>query len=164
MHAGVVVVPGAETPGSEMLVPLYHAGQLVGLWSVRHSDPAMYRDSDGELLELLAPQLALMVAIDGSLRPVTGASDQTTQYVQTLTATTEEIHASSEEVAATARRASHGAGQAATLLRRHLRTAHDQLGDQESAGEDDAEVVQIREHRLDHGESVSHCRGPSVWG
>jgi methyl-accepting chemotaxis protein len=111
-----VVVPGRETPGSEMLVPLYHAGQLVGLWSVRHSDPAVYRDSDGELLELLAPQLALLLAIDGSLRPVTGASDQTTQYVQTLTATTEEIHASSEEVAASAQRASHGAGQAATLV------------------------------------------------
>jgi len=111
-----VVVPGGETPGSEMLVPLYHAGQLVGLWSVRHSDPAMYRQSDGDLLELLAPQLALMVAIDGSLRPVTGASDQTMQYVQTLTATTEEIHASSEEVAAAAQRASHGAEQAATLV------------------------------------------------
>jgi len=111
-----VIVPGGETPGSEMLVPLYHAGQLVGLWSVRHSDPAMYRQSDGDLLELLAPQLALMVAIDGSLRPVTGASDQTMQYVQTLTATTEEIHASSEEVAAAAQRASHGAGQAATLV------------------------------------------------
>jgi len=111
-----VVVPGAETPGSEMLVPLYHAGQLVGLWSVRHSDPTMYRQSDGDLLELLAPQLALMVAIDGSLRPVTGASDQTTQYVQTLTATAQEIHASSEEVAASAQRASHGAGEAANLV------------------------------------------------
>src|SRR5439155_512830 len=88
-----VVVPGGETPGSEMLVPLYHAGQLVGLWSVRHSDPSMYRQSDGDLLELLAPQLALMVAIDGSLRPVTGASDQTMQYVQTLTATTEAARA-----------------------------------------------------------------------
>src|SRR6266516_1061635 len=107
-----VIVPGAETPGAEMLVPLYHAGQLVGLWSVRHSDPAMYRQSDGDLLELLAPQLALMVAIDGSLRPVTGASDQTMHYVQTLTATTQEIHASSQEVAAAAQRASHGAGQA----------------------------------------------------
>jgi methyl-accepting chemotaxis protein len=111
-----VIVPGAETPGSEMLVPLYHAGQLVGLWSVRHSDPTVYRDSDGALLELLAPQLALLLAIDGSLRPVTGASDQTTQYVQTLTATAQEIHASSEEVAASAQRASHGAGQAATLV------------------------------------------------
>jgi len=127
-----VVVPGGETPGSEMLIPLYHAGQLVGLWSVRHSDPTMYRQSDGELLELLAPQLALMVAIDGSLRPVTGASDQTTQYVQTLTATTEEIHASSEEVAAAAQRASHGAGQAATLVIAAAREAG-QLKD--SAGE-----------------------------
>ncbi len=127
-----VVVPGAETPGAEMLVPLYHAGQLVGLWSVRHSDPAMYRHSDGELLELLAPQLALMVAIEGSLRPVTGASDQTTQYVQTLTATTEEIHASSEEVAASAQRASDGAAQAATLVTAAAREA-EQL--KESAGE-----------------------------
>jgi methyl-accepting chemotaxis protein len=118
-----VVVPGAETPGSEMLVPLYHAGQLVGLWSVRHSDPTMYRQSDGDLLELLAPQLALMVAIDGSLRPVTGASDQTMQYVQTLTATTEEIHASSQEVAASAQRASHGAGRAANLVSTAAREA-----------------------------------------
>src|SRR5712691_10284011 len=127
-----VVVPGAETRGSEMLVPLYHAGQLVGLWSVRHSDPAMYRNSDGDLLELLAPQLALMVAIEGSLRPVTGASDQTTQYVQTLTATTEEIHASSQEVAASAQRASEGAAQAATLVTTAAREA-EQL--KESAGE-----------------------------
>jgi len=111
-----VVLPAGETPGAEMLVPLYHAGQLVGLWSVRHSDPTMYRTSDGELLELLAPQLALMIAIEGSLRPVTGASDQTTQYVQTLTATTQEIHASSQEVAASAQRASDGAAQAATLV------------------------------------------------
>ncbi len=118
-----VVLPSAETPGSELLVPLYHAGQLVGLWSVRHSDPAMYRQSDGELLQLLAPQLALMVAIDGSLRPVTGASDQTMQYVQTLTATTQEIHASSQEVAASAQRASHGAGQAATLVSTAAREA-----------------------------------------
>jgi methyl-accepting chemotaxis protein len=127
-----VVVPGSETPGSEMLVPLYHAGQLVGLWSVRHSDPAMYRQSDGDLLELLAPQLALMVAIDGSLRPVTGVSDQTSQYVQTLTATAQQIHASSEEVAASAQRASKGAGEAA-----HLVTAAAQEAEQlkQKAGE-----------------------------
>src|SRR6266571_153461 len=133
-----VIVPGAETPGAEMLVPLYHAGQLVGLWSVRHSDPAMYRNSDGELLELLAPQLALMVAIEGSLRPVTGASDQTTQYVQTLTATTEEIHASSEEVAASAQRASEGAAQAATLVTAAAREAEqlkERAGELASAGD-----------------------------
>src|SRR5881628_3282773 len=92
-----VVVPGRETPGSEVLVPLYHAGQLVGLWSVRHSDPAMYRDADADMLALLAPQLALMLAIEGSVQPVVGASDRTSAYMQTLSATTEQIRASSEE-------------------------------------------------------------------
>jgi len=111
-----VVVPGRETPGSEVLVPLYHAGQLVGLWSVRHSDPTMYRDADADMLALLAPQLALMLAIEGSVQPVVGASDRTSAYVQTLTATAEEIHASSQEVAASARRASQGAAQAASLV------------------------------------------------
>ena len=111
-----VVVPGRETPGSEVLVPLYHAGQLVGLWSVRHSDPAMYRDADADMLALVAPQLALMLAIEGSVQPVVGASDRTSAYIQTLTATAEEIHASSQEVAASARRASQGAGQAASLV------------------------------------------------
>ena len=111
-----VVVPGREEPGSEVLVPLYYAGQLVGLWSVRHSDPAMYRDTDGDLLALLAPQLALMLAIEGSVQPVVGASDRTSAYVQTLTSTAQQIHASSQEVAGSARRASQGAAQAASLV------------------------------------------------
>src|SRR5438309_7301638 len=111
-----VVVPGGETPGSEMLLPLYHAGQLVGLWSVRHSDPAMYRDADADMLALVAPQLALILAIEGSVQPVVGASDRTSAYIQTLTATAEAIHASSQEVAASARRASQGAAQAASLV------------------------------------------------
>src|SRR5881392_2473651 len=62
-----VVVSGRDTPGSEVLVPLYHAGQLVGLWSVRHSNPGMYHDADADMLALLAPQLALMLAIEGSV-------------------------------------------------------------------------------------------------
>ena len=116
LAAEQVVVPGRERPGSEVLVPLYHAGHLVGLWSVRHSDPSMYRDSDGEMLALLAPQLALMLAIEGSVQPVVGASDRTTAYIQTITAATGQINASSEQVAASARRASQGAAQAATLV------------------------------------------------
>src|SRR5438552_3017077 len=109
-------LPGREQPGSEVLVPLYHAGQLVGLWSVRHSAPRLYRDSDGDMLALLAPQLALMLAIEGSVQPVVGASDRTTAYMETLSATTEQIRASSEEVAAAARRANQGAAQAASLV------------------------------------------------
>lgn len=111
-----VILPPGETPGSEVLIPLYHAGQLVGIWSVRHSDPAMYRSSDGELLELLAPQLALLLALEGTVQPVIGASDQTATYVQTLTATAEEIHASSQEVAAAAQRASRDAADAAGVV------------------------------------------------
>jgi len=132
-----VVVPGRETPGSEVLVPLYHARQLVGLWSVRHSDPGMYRDADGDMLALLAPQLALMLAIEGSVQPVVGASDRTSAYIHTLTATTEEIHASSQEVAASARRASEGAAQAAslvTMLARDSEQLTQQAGEVAAAG------------------------------
>ena len=137
-----VVLPGTETPGSEVLVPLYHGGQLVGLWSVRHSHPYMYRDSDGELLELLAPQLALMLAIEGSVQPVLGASDQTAHYVQMLTATTQEIHASSEEVAASAQRASHGAAQATKLVSAAARESEEL---KQNAGEVAAAGDQTRE-------------------
>jgi len=120
-----VVVPADEIPGSEVLVPLYHAGQLVGMWSVRHSDPAIYRPSDGELLELLAPQLALLLALEGTVAPVIGASDQTANYVQSLTATAQEIHASSEEVAAAAQRASRDTADAAGLVSTVAREATD---------------------------------------
>src|SRR5438034_7266104 len=76
----------------------------------------MYRETDGEVLALLAPQLALMLAIEASVQPVVGASERTTTYIGTLTATTQQIHASSQEVAAAAQRASHGAKQAASLV------------------------------------------------
>jgi len=134
-----VVTPGREQPGSEVLVPLYHAAQLVGVWSVRHSNAAMYRDSDGDMLALLAPQLALMLAIEGSVQPVVGASDRTSAYIQTLTATTQQIHASSEEVAASARRASQGAAQAASLVSGLAREATElaqHAGDVAAAGDE----------------------------
>src|SRR2546428_5179332 len=57
-----------------------------------------------------------MLAIEGSVQPVVGASDRTSAYMQTLSATTEQIRASSEEVAAAARRANQGAAQAASLV------------------------------------------------
>src|SRR5437899_1107686 len=69
-----------------------------------------------QVLALLAPQLVLMLAIETSVQPVVGASERTTTYIGTLTATTQEIHVSSQEVAASAQRASHGAKQAASLV------------------------------------------------
>jgi methyl-accepting chemotaxis protein len=124
-HASAtIIVPGqAERPGSEVLVPLYHGGELVGLWSVRHSSPMMYRDADGELLNLLAPQLALMLALEASVQPAVGASDQTAHHVQNLTVAAQAIHAASREVAASADRATRGAAEAAALVGTAVREA-----------------------------------------
>jgi len=113
---GDTIAPGTDKTGSEILVPLFHGDQLIGLWSIRHSDPWMYRDSDATILNLAAPQIALILALERAVRPVVGASDQMTQYIETITATTEEIHASSQEVAASAQRASHGARHGAALV------------------------------------------------
>src|SRR6266542_3818773 len=111
---------------------------LVGLWSVRHSDPHMYRQADGEMLALLAPQLALMLALEAAVQPVVGASERTSAYTQTLTATTQEIHAASRDVTAAAQRASRGANQAANLVTAAVRES-DQLkqhaGDVSAAGD-----------------------------
>jgi len=76
----------------------------------------MYRDSDAELLALIAPQLALMLAFESSVQPVVGASDRTAAYVRSLTAAMRQIHGSSEEVAAAAQRASQDAAQATRLV------------------------------------------------
>jgi methyl-accepting chemotaxis protein len=113
---GDTISPGGDRTGSEIVVPLFHGDQLIGLWSIRHSDPWMYRDSDASILNMAAPQIALILALERAVRPVVGASDQMSQYVETMTATTEEIHASSQEVAASAQRASHGARAASALV------------------------------------------------
>jgi methyl-accepting chemotaxis protein len=113
---GDAVAPGTDRTGSEILVPLFHGEQLIGIWSIRHSDPWMYRETDAEILSLAAPQIALILALERAVRPVVGASDQTTQYIQTITATTQEIHASSQEVAASAQRASQEARRATELV------------------------------------------------
>src|SRR5260370_3485568 len=64
-----VVVPGREPPGSEVLVPLYHARQLVCLWGVRHSAAGAYRESDRDRRPLLAPPPALVLAVRGAGDP-----------------------------------------------------------------------------------------------
>jgi methyl-accepting chemotaxis protein len=111
-----IAVTGAGAAGAQILVPLQHAGELVGLWSVRHGNPTIYRESDGELLALLAPQLTLMLAFESSVQPVMGASDRTAAYVRSLTGAMKQIHGSSEEVAAAAQRASQDAAQATRLV------------------------------------------------
>ncbi|HEX6964845.1 MAG TPA: methyl-accepting chemotaxis protein [Gemmatimonadaceae bacterium] len=102
--------------GSQIAVPLKHGDRLVGLWTVRHSRIDMYRPHDAALLEYIAPQLALSLSLDALIQPVLAASEQTAQHVDAITCTTEQIYASSQEAAASARRlATAVRGVAATL-------------------------------------------------
>ncbi len=101
--------------GSELLVPLFQGDALAGLWNLRHGDRLMYRPSDATMLEALAPQMALAVAVHGIVSPLIDSSVQTAAHVESVTATSEEIHASSQEVAAAAQRAESGAARAAAL-------------------------------------------------
>jgi methyl-accepting chemotaxis protein len=101
--------------GSEALVPLFQGESPIGAWNLRHPDPLMYRQPDLVMLEALAPQMALAVAVHGLLSPLVDSSVRTTAHVESVTATSEEIHASSQEVAAAAQRAEAGAERAASL-------------------------------------------------
>jgi len=115
---GHLHVDGDAGAGSEIFIPLYQGDVLVGAWSIRHSDTAMYRASDADILTLVAPQLALSLAVHGVLEPLVASSEQTAGYVEHVTATSEEIHASSEEVAAAAQGAEAGAANAAEHVAR----------------------------------------------
>ncbi len=107
--------PDEGRRGSELLIPLYQGDEFAGVWNLRHSDPLMYRPSDARMLDALAPQMALAVAVHAIVSPLIDSSAQTGAHVESVTATSQEIHASSEEVAAAAQRAEAGAARAASL-------------------------------------------------
>jgi methyl-accepting chemotaxis protein len=90
--------------GSEIVVPLRHGERLVGLWSVRHSRSAMYRAHDASLLHQVGPQLALSLSLDSLVQPVLNTSEDMAQHVEAITATTQELHATSEESTLNAQR------------------------------------------------------------
>jgi methyl-accepting chemotaxis protein len=111
MRAGHAVTdldtaPGSRNgnKGSEILLPLKYGDRLVGMWSVRHSLPEMYRDHDAALLEFIAPQLALSMALDKLIKPVLEASEYMASHVESITGTTQQLHASAQESADNARR------------------------------------------------------------
>jgi methyl-accepting chemotaxis protein len=103
----------AETAGSEVVVPLIQGTEVVGFWSVRHRDRGVYREADGHLLNLLAPQLALSLALSTMVQPVVDASDHTVGFARSLADTTQAIRALSEDVARRAAAAEHQAQAAA---------------------------------------------------
>jgi methyl-accepting chemotaxis protein len=99
--------------GSEVVVPLVQGTDVVGFWSVRHRDRGVYRQADGQLLNLLAPQLALSIALSTMVQPVVEASDHTTGFARSLADTTQAIRALSEDVARRAAAAEQQAQSAA---------------------------------------------------
>lgn len=110
------VLQGSERSGSELLVPLFHGRQLMGVWSVRHTDPGMYREADGDLLNLLAPQLALSLALTSMVEPLAESAGQTESYVSHLGGTTATIRRAAEDVAGRAKRARAEAEQASARV------------------------------------------------
>jgi len=108
----VVESDPARTGGSEILIPLRHAAAIVGVWSVRHSRPGMYRDADAELLDLLAPQLAVSLVLGTLARPLGEYASQTVSYVRRLTDTTDTVRQGFSDVAQHAARAEQDARRA----------------------------------------------------
>jgi methyl-accepting chemotaxis protein len=89
---------------SQIVLPLKYGDRLVGVWIVRHSRVEMYRVHDASLLEYIAPQLALSLALDKLIQPVVAASADMTSHVESITATTQQLHASAQESAHSAHR------------------------------------------------------------
>jgi methyl-accepting chemotaxis protein len=110
------VVGEGETSASEVLVPLFHGTELVGVWSVRHANAAVYREADGELLRLLAPQLALSIVLSSLVRPVAESSDQTSSYVGGVADTSSRIRETAVDVAKRAAAAEADAQLAASQV------------------------------------------------
>ncbi|MGI9078091.1 MAG: methyl-accepting chemotaxis protein [Gemmatimonadaceae bacterium] len=124
--------------GSEIIIPLKHGAQLVGLWSIRHRLARMYRQHDASLLGYLAPQLALSMQLDSLVRPVLSASERTAIQVESITATTQQLAASTAESA-----------QSAAKVHASVRVLADTL----AAGAEDAHVVRASADTA-HGEGA----------
>jgi len=102
--------------GSEILVPLYMGGRLVGLWNVRHAVGGTYWKSDAELLGRLATPLALAMTLDGLMAPVLDASSGTAEEVASISAAAQRLRAGSERSAANARRTADDVRKVAQTL------------------------------------------------
>ena len=111
-----VILPDGERPGSEVLIPLFHGGKLVGLWSVRHSDGTVYRATDAVLLNVLAPQLALALALSDLLSPMTRSSEQAAEAMRRLDASRVALRDSSEMVDRISGKAEQEARRAASVV------------------------------------------------
>ncbi len=107
-----IMLPLEEGFGSEILVPLFQNDRLVGAWSVRHANPTVFRSADAELLNLLAPQLALSLNVGSTIEPFARTSLETMAYVEQLSALSSAIQSSARAVAEGTRQAETEAARA----------------------------------------------------
>ncbi len=105
---------GNQQAGSEILVPLALADQVIGVWSVRHDRPGFYRQADADLLALLAPQLALALFLATLMRPLADAITRTLASVRQLTDTADAIRQGFSDVGRQAAKIEQEARTAAT--------------------------------------------------
>ncbi len=109
-----LIVPAGERAGTEILIPLFQGDTLVGLWSVRHSDPQAYRPADADLLNLLAPQLALSLALREVLLPMAQTSERAAQDASEVQTSVGELENAYQLALARAQKALAGAEDAAS--------------------------------------------------
>ena len=115
------VLAAAEQRGSEVLVPLFQGEDLVGVWSVRHPEPGLYRKEDGDLLNLLAPQLGLSLALGQLVQPVADAARRTTDFTDNLARHTGVVRAAADDAARRAQSAGTEARRAANRVEEAVR-------------------------------------------
>ena len=71
---------GGESQGSEILMPLIRDGQPVGIWSISHSNPAIYTYADAERLDLVASRLAFLLQVSYAIAPVVETAGDVGQH------------------------------------------------------------------------------------
>ena len=111
-----LLVPAGERAGAEILIPLLRGDTLVGLWSVRHSDRRAYRPADADLLNLIAPQLALSLALREVLLPMAQTSERAAQDVSEMQASVGELQHAYQFASARAQKALAGAEETASHI------------------------------------------------
>jgi methyl-accepting chemotaxis protein len=123
-HETDVVLRDDEQAGSEVLVPLFQGRELVGVWSVRHRDPNTYRAEDGDLLNLLAPQLGLSLALGQLVMPVAEAARRTTGFTESLARHATAVRAAADDAARRAEAAGTEARRAASRVEEAVTALH----------------------------------------
>jgi methyl-accepting chemotaxis protein len=147
---GDVMLPTEDAVGSEILIPLFQSERLVGVWSVRHSNPALYSTADGDLLGLLAPQFALSVNFSSTIEPFAAAAQQAAEYVEQLSTTSAAVLAVTQSLAkntqlaeSEARRAAQETERAVGEIEQLVEGLHETMRVGSETEETTAKVAQI---------------------